>query len=63
MLMDRIVIDRNTAGNAIIWGLICHNARPSAMMLPHEGIEGGTPAPMKDKLASARIARPQIYVV
>ena len=32
------------------------------MMLPHEGMIGGTPAPIKDKIDSVIIAEAQMYV-
>ena len=36
--------------------------RPSAMMLPHDGISGGIPAPRKPRMASSSMAEAQIYV-
>ena len=41
-------------------GFTCHSARPSAMMLPHDGMVGGVPAPMKERIASMIMALPQM---
>ena len=54
------VSDSTTAGKATICGLTCHSARPSVMMLPHDGMSGGVPAPMKDRIASITMAEAQI---
>ena len=44
----------------MMWGLTCQSARPSAMMLPQDGVAGGTPAPMKERIASTIMAEAQI---
>jgi hypothetical protein len=54
------VIDRNAAGKNTMKGFTCHSARPSAMMLPQDGMVGGVPAPMKERIASMIMALPQI---
>jgi len=54
------VTERNTAGKNTRSGFTWHSARPYAMMLPHEGTVGGTPAPMKDRIASTIIALAQM---
>ncbi len=36
--------------------------RPSAMMLPQVGVSGGMPMPRKDRIASIRMAEPQMKV-
>ena len=41
-------------------GFTCQSVRPSAMMLPQDGVIGGTPAPMKDRIASVIMALAQI---
>src|SRR5689334_12973134 len=56
------VTDRNSAGKKTIYGFTCHNARPSAMMLPQLGMIGGVPAPMNDNVASVIIAAAQMNV-
>ena len=52
--------DRNAAGKNTMNGLTCHSARPSAMMLPQDGMVGGVPAPMKERIASTIMALPQM---
>ena len=54
------VSDRNIAGKKTMEGLTCQSVRPSAMMFPHEGMMGGVPAPMKDRIDSVIIAEAQI---
>jgi hypothetical protein len=36
----RTVTDRNAAGKSTMNGFTCHSARPSAMMLPQDGMVG-----------------------
>jgi hypothetical protein len=48
------------AGKNTMKGFTCQSARPSAMMLPQEGVIGGTPAPMKERIASMIIALAQM---
>ena len=54
------VIDRNAAGKNTMNGFTCQSERPSAMMLPQDGTIGGTPAPMKERMASMIMALAQI---
>jgi ABC-type dipeptide/oligopeptide/nickel transport system ATPase component len=50
------------AGKNTMYGFTCQSARPSAMMFPQDGMIGGVPAPMKDKVASAIMAEAQMKV-
>ena len=43
-----------------MYGLTCHSALPSAMMLPQDGMVGGVPAPMKERIDSTIMALAQI---
>ena len=54
------LIKRSLAGQLMMWGFTCQRARPSAMMLPQEGVAGGMPAPMKERIASMIMALAQI---
>src|SRR5215471_18102940 len=53
------VTDRNAAGKNTMKGFTCHSALPSAMMLPHDGIVGGVPAPIKERMDSTIMALAQ----
>src|SRR5699024_1067849 len=53
---------KNRPGKSTMLGYSWKYLRPSAMMLPHEGISGGRPAPSKLKLASIRMAAAKIYM-
>ena len=54
------VSDRKIAGKNTMKGFTCQSARPSAMMLPQDGMVGGVPAPMKDRIASTIMALAQM---
>src|SRR5258708_6965806 len=54
------VADRNAAEKNTMWGFTCHSALPSAMMLPQDGMVGGVPAPMKERMDSTIMALAQI---
>src|SRR6266852_8017316 len=47
---------KKPAGMNTRYGFTCHSALPSDMILPHDGIVGGVPAPMNDRLASMTMA-------
>src|SRR5580693_6008548 len=47
---------RKPAGMNTRYGFTCHNPFPSDMILPHDGIVGGVPAPMNERLASMTMA-------
>src|SRR3981081_2624317 len=46
------VTDRTAAEKNTMKGFTCHSALPSAMMLPQDGMVGGVPAPMKERMDS-----------
>src|SRR5260370_35628072 len=50
------VKERNIAGKNTMYGFTCQSARPSAVILPHEGIVGGVPASMNERIASTIMA-------
>src|SRR5580658_4271738 len=62
ILTASTVTQRKIAGKNTMYGLTCHSARPSAMMLPQLGMIGGVPAPRKDNVASVIIAEAQMNV-
>src|SRR5205823_13593675 len=59
-LMARTVSARKRPGNRMIQNASCTYVLPSAMMLPHDGMWGGVPAPRNDRYASNRMAEAQM---
>src|SRR3989442_15532146 len=59
-LMASTVSARRRPGNRMIQNASCTYVLPSAMMLPHDGMWGGVPAPRNDRYASNRMAEAQM---
>ena len=56
------VNDKAMPGNSTMCGAIENTVRPSEIILPQLGVEGGVPAPMKLSIASVKTAEANIYV-
>src|SRR5882672_3295024 len=59
-LMASTVSARKRPGKRMIQNASCTYVLPSAMMLPHEGMWGGVPAPRNDRYASNRMHEAQM---